>query len=131
MKYEASDEGWKLVSTMFGVKVWSTPGDDESGSSLVVCRGQVPLTPDVTFELLRTQFIKVFNTSKTLAEQMRASDPMSRETKILCQVWIFLLPPSLQCDVTERVDAHISAHFVVVCMSCRCWDSPPPPRDMN
>lgn len=78
---------------MFRVKVWSTPKADDSGSSLVVCRGQVSLTLDVSLELLQTQFITVFNTSETLAEQMRASDPMSRETKILYQVRIFMPLP--------------------------------------
>ncbi|CAM9283446.1 unnamed protein product [Pylaiella littoralis] len=86
VEYESSNEGWRLVSSMFRVKVWSTPKADDSGSSLVVCRGQVSLTLDVSLELLQTQFITVFNTSETLAEQMRASDPMSRETKILYQV---------------------------------------------
>lgn len=87
MEYEASDEGWKLVTSMFGVKVWSMPKVDESqSSSLVICRGQIPLTPDVTYDMVQTQFIKVFNTSEVLAQEMRASDPMSRDTRILYQV---------------------------------------------
>ncbi|CAM9314654.1 unnamed protein product [Ectocarpus sp. 6 AP-2014] len=84
--FEASDEGWKLSSTLFGVKVWSRPNPDDSDSSLVICRGQIPLTQDVTFEMVKTQFVDVFNTSEILAQQMRASDPMSRETKILYQI---------------------------------------------
>lgn len=84
--FEASDEGWKLSSTLFGVKVWSRPNPDDSDSSLVICRGQIPLTQDVTFEMVKTQFVDVFNTSEILAQQMRSSDPMSRETKILYQV---------------------------------------------
>lgn len=75
------------MSTLFGVKVWSAPNADVE-SSLVMCKGQMPLTPDVTLEFLQAQFTKVFNTSEALAQEMKISDPMSRETKIVCQVCV-------------------------------------------
>ncbi|CAM9931026.1 unnamed protein product [Ascophyllum nodosum] len=71
---------------MFGVHVCSKPKPPEEKSSLVVCRGQMALPPEVTLNLLQVQFIHAYNNTASLARQMKASDPMSRETKILYQV---------------------------------------------
>eukprot|EP00752_Nemacystus_decipiens_P011149 g9905.t1 len=85
VKHEGSEEGWKLVSTLFGVKVWSTPKANAE-ASLVTCKGQMPLSPEITLEFLKAQFVKVFNTTETLAQEMKISDPMSRSTRIMCQI---------------------------------------------
>lgn len=90
VKCEASDEGWKLVSTLFGVKVWSKPNAD-AASSRVMCRGQMPLSPGCNLGFLQAQFVKAFNNTEALAQEMKISDPMSRETKILYQVPMMLL----------------------------------------
>lgn len=100
MKHEASEEGWKLVSTLFGVHVWSAPNADVA-SSLLMCKGQMPLSPEVTLELIQTQFVKAYNNSEALAQEMKVSDPMSRETKILCQVCRFVLFMLLLRDVGQ------------------------------
>lgn len=85
MAFEASDEGWRAATSMHGVKAWSMSNPDDE-SSRVICKGQIHLTPDVTFEQLQIQFVKVYNKPDVLPQEMRISDPMSRETKIMCQV---------------------------------------------
>ena len=58
---------------MFGVHVCSKPKPPEEKSSLVVCRGQMALPPEVTLNLLQVQFIHAYNNTASLARQMKAS----------------------------------------------------------
>lgn len=69
----SKDDGWKTVSNMFGVNVCSKAKPVEDKSSLVVCRGQMPMSSDVTMPLLQAQFIKSYNNTESLTQQMRAS----------------------------------------------------------
>lgn len=97
---------------MFGVKVWSKPNAD-ADSSRVICRGQIDLTPDVPFEQLQTQFIKVYNKPEVLPQEMRISDPMSRETKILYQVcWAGLVVSSFRSLCVPRTPIRVEQQKV-------------------
>lgn len=90
IEFEAgsADDGWKTVSTYFGVKVCSKPKPAEDGSTLVVCRGQMPLPAEISLELLQDQFVKVYNNSVTLAQQMRASGAQRSRLYVYTMVWL-------------------------------------------
>lgn len=68
-----TEDGWTAGSTMFGVHVCSKAKPPEEESSIVMCKGQMPLVPEVNMKLLQVQFIEVYNNTTVLAQQMRAS----------------------------------------------------------
>lgn len=74
----------------------------------------MPLSPEITLELLQTQFVKAFNNTEALAQEMKISDPMSRETRIMCQVGEGVLLV-LASDLTQL------GQLLGKCVSVVCW----------
>lgn len=76
MESGTKDDGWKSVAAVFGVHVWSKAS--EEGTTRLVCRGQVDLPAEVTLEMITAQFVKAYNNSTMLAQQMRYSGKFGR-----------------------------------------------------
>lgn len=58
------------------------PKPADEGSAQVVCRGQMSLPAEVKLDMIQDQFVKVYNNSVTLAQQMRASGAFPLESPL-------------------------------------------------